>query len=123
MRDSTTSLLIFPCNGNGLEALDALDDGYEFLGFIDDTAQKQASGGHGHLVFSRRALQAHPEAQVLAVPGSPESFRQRRAVIDSLHVDPSRWARVVHPRAFVSPRASLGRNVLVMAGRSSVPMR
>ncbi|MCK7470637.1 MAG: hypothetical protein MZU95_07475 [Desulfomicrobium escambiense] len=29
-------LLIFPCNGNGLEALDCLGDAFRCIGFIDD---------------------------------------------------------------------------------------
>ena len=28
-------LLIFPFNGNGLEALDCIDKNYEFIGFVD----------------------------------------------------------------------------------------
>lgn len=110
-------LLIFPANGNGLEALDCLDDAtWRVLGFIDDEPDKQARGLHGVPVLSRSALQRWPEAQVLAVPGSPGSFRQRRRVIESLGLEPRRFARVVHPTARVSPLATLGHNVLIMAG-------
>jgi sugar O-acyltransferase (sialic acid O-acetyltransferase NeuD family) len=114
--DGTTPLLIFPCNGNGMEALDALGGLHQFLGFVDDTAQKQGAGCHGFPVFPRKMLRGRPDAQVLAVPGSPESFRQRRDIIDALHVEGHRWAQVVHPSASISPRASIGRNVLIMAG-------
>lgn len=116
MDDATSPLLIFPCNGNGLEALDALDARREFLGFVDDTARKQEAGCHGFPVFARKVLRERPDTQVLAVPGSPESFRQRRHVIDALHVEPHRWAQVIHPSAIISPRACVGRNVLIMAG-------
>jgi hypothetical protein len=34
-------LLIFPCNGNGLKALDCLGDANELIGFVDDTPEKQ----------------------------------------------------------------------------------
>lgn len=109
-------LLIFPCNGNGVEALDALGDAWHCLGFIDDTAEKQAAGWMSLPVWDRSALARHPDAAVLAVPGGPGSFRQRRDVIAALGVDDARWATVVHPRASVSARATLGRNVLLMAG-------
>ena len=110
-----TPLLIFPFNGNALEALDCLGDEFELLGFVDDTPGKQGAGPHG-TVYSRAALQTWPEVQVLAVPGSPASFRSRSAVIESLGIEPRRFARVIHPTARVSPLATLGHNVLLMAG-------
>ena len=111
-----TPLLIFPCNGNGVEALDCLGLAYRFIGFVDDTPEKQQASLHGHLVHDRSALARWPEAKVLAVPGSPTSYRSRRRVIEGLGIDSSRWACVVHPNAHVSPLASIGRNVLLMAG-------
>ena len=109
-------LLIFPCNGNGLEALDCLGRAYRFVGFVDDAADKQGSDALGHRVMGRAALAELGHARVLAVPGSPLSFRSRREVIDGLQIDPLRFATVVHPSARVSPLAALGRNVLLMAG-------
>jgi sugar O-acyltransferase (sialic acid O-acetyltransferase NeuD family) len=109
-------LLIFPCNGNGLEALDCVGPGYRTIGFIDDTTEKVGSLRFGFPVYGREALQRFPQAAVLAVPGSPSSFRQRQAVVESLGVNDSRFARVVHPLACISSQASVGFNVLVMAG-------
>jgi sugar O-acyltransferase (sialic acid O-acetyltransferase NeuD family) len=111
-----TPLLIFPCNGNALEALDCLGDAYTCVGFVDDTPAKQDTLQAGLPVFSRAALAAYPKAQVLAVPGSPSSYLQRQAIIEALGVEQTRWAQVVHLRASVSPRATVGRNVLIMAG-------
>lgn len=110
------SLLIFPCNGNAIEALDCLDGDWRLVAFVDDTAEKQAAPAHGHPVHSRSAIAAWPEAMVLAVPGSPASYRSRRGLIEGLHVEPHRWARLVHPAARVSALATIGRNVLIMAG-------
>ena len=109
-------LLIFPCNGNGVEALDCLGTAYRCIGFVDDTPAKQGTQRHGIPVLPRAALSDHPGAAVLAVPGSPQSFRSRREVIAGLNVTDDRLARVVHPAARVSPLAVIGRNVLVMAG-------
>lgn len=109
-------LLIFPCNGNGLEALDCLGEAYRLLAFVDDTPGKQGEDRYGHLVVGREGLQRWPQAQVLAVPGSPSSYRSRRQVVQSLDLEPARFARVIHPLARVSPLATIGRNVLIMAG-------
>jgi sugar O-acyltransferase (sialic acid O-acetyltransferase NeuD family) len=109
-------LLIFPYNGNGLEALDCLEPAHRLVAFMDDTPGKQGMDRHGCLVTGRDALQRWPEAQVLAVPGSPASYRSRRQTIEALAVAPQRFARVIHPSARVSPLATIGRNVLIMAG-------
>lgn len=108
-------LLLFPCNGNAVEALDALDAGWDVLGFVDDALAKQGTLCHGLTVHSRAAFARWPEAQVLAVPGSPQSYRARRAVIEGLGCG-ARWAQVIHPAARVSRHARLGRHVLLMAG-------
>ena len=109
-------LLIFPCNGNGVEALDCLGDAYRCVGFVDDTPEKQVGDTHGIPVFDRRALAERTDAAVLAVPGSPTSYRSRRDVIAGLGVPRERFAQVIHPAARVSSLAVVGRNVLVMAG-------
>lgn len=76
-------LLIFPYNGNGLEALDCLGKEYHFLGFVDDTPEKQGVNQYGHRVFDRSAFDQYPDAKVLAVPGGPLSFstRDRKSVV------------------------------------------
>jgi sugar O-acyltransferase (sialic acid O-acetyltransferase NeuD family) len=109
-------LLIFPCNGNGLEALDCLGENFEFRGFVDDTPEKQRAGAYGHRVLPRSALLEMPEAAVLAVPGGPASYKGRRAVIESLGVARQRFVNVIHPAARIAGIAQLGCNVLVMAG-------
>jgi sugar O-acyltransferase (sialic acid O-acetyltransferase NeuD family) len=109
-------LLIFPCNGNGIEALDCLGDAYRCIGFVDDTPGKQGTERHGIPVLPRTALGQHRDAAVLAVPGSPASFRTRGRLIAGLELAAERWATVIHPAARVSPLATVGRNVLLMAG-------
>lgn len=109
-------LLIFPLGGNGLEALDCLGDTYELAGFIDDASEKQGTHALGFDVFSRAAIARYPECQILAVQCSPASFKQRATVLNSLNVAPQRFATVVHPKATISPYATIGSNTLIMAG-------
>jgi sugar O-acyltransferase (sialic acid O-acetyltransferase NeuD family) len=109
-------LLIFPCNGNALEALDCLGTAWGFAGFVDDTPSKLGTDRWGNPVHPRSALAGNEAAFVLAVPGSASSFRSRRQLIEGLGIAAHRWATVVHPTARVSPLARVGRNVLIMAG-------
>jgi sugar O-acyltransferase (sialic acid O-acetyltransferase NeuD family) len=109
-------LLIFPCNGNGVEALDCIGEAFRAVGFIDDAPPSQGVGRFGIPVLSRAAFAEHAAAQVLAVPGSPTSYVHRRTIIEGLGIHADRFATVVHPRACVSPLARIGRNVLLMAG-------
>lgn len=109
-------LLFFPCNGNALEALDSLGPDDRLLGFIDDDPGKQGAAAFGVPVYGRDALQRFSTAHVLAVPGNPKNFRERKALILSLQVPASRFATVIHPQARISPRATIGYNVYIGPG-------
>ena len=111
-----SKLLIFPYNGNGLEAIDCIGNNFELAGFIDDTKEKQGVATNGYRVFSRDICQKISEAKILAVPGSSSTFRERKKIIDSLNIAEGRFATVIHPSATVSPLAKIGFNVLIMAG-------
>lgn len=109
-------LLIFPCNGNGIEALDCLGNEFNFIGFVDDTKEKQGISPKGYSVFDRTAFEKYPNAKILAVPGSPASFKIRKDIIDGLKLNEERFATVIHPKANVSKNASVGKNCLIYAG-------
>src|SRR5690606_37902185 len=109
-------LLIFPFNGNGLEALGCLGKNFNFLGFVDDTKTKQGIHEEGFTVFDRSAFEKYENAMVLAVPGSPSSYKHRQEIISSLNLPAHRFASVIHEKAVVSTMAQIGYNVLLMAG-------
>ena len=110
-------LLIFPCNGNGLEALSCIDSSiFEFIGFVDDTNEKQGLNELGFKVFTRDAFDMFPDAEVLAVPGSPASFKIRHDIINGLGLSKERFATVIHPKANIANYSQIGVNVLIMAG-------
>jgi acetyltransferase-like isoleucine patch superfamily enzyme len=108
------SILIFPCNGNGVEALGCLNDHQRVAGFVDDTSAKQGTKVHGIPVFGREALARLPTAKVLAVPGSPTSFSNRREVINGLNLDAGRFAAAIHPAASISSLATIGNHVCIL---------
>jgi UDP-3-O-[3-hydroxymyristoyl] glucosamine N-acyltransferase len=109
-------LLIFPYNGNGLEAIDCLSDEYELIGFIDDQKEKQGLQANKLKVFSRDSIAHYPEAKILAVPGSPTTYLNRKKIIDSLGLPANRFATVIHKNASISSLATFGYNILIGAG-------
>lgn len=107
-------LVIFPYNGNGLEALDCIDyEKYDVLGFIDDDIKKYSSN---YEIFPRSIIMDFKELFLLAVPGSPSSFRQRAENINSLGLNPARFINAIHPRASIGKKVNIGYNCLIMAG-------
>jgi sugar O-acyltransferase (sialic acid O-acetyltransferase NeuD family) len=109
-------LVIFPYNGNGLEAIDCINNEFEFLGFIDDTPEKQGINKYGHTVYDRSFLINNPDVLILAVPGSPTSYKNRHIIIAGLGIEDNRFATIIHPNAQISGLATIGKNVLIMAG-------
>jgi sugar O-acyltransferase (sialic acid O-acetyltransferase NeuD family) len=113
-------LLLFPFGGNGREASGLFRDPglgqeWEVLGFVDDDPGclgRQAGGIK--VLGGREIFKKFPDAQVLAVPGNPQNFLERKAIIDSLELEGSRWARIIHPSVFVSSDVKIGHNVLLM---------
>jgi hypothetical protein len=95
-------LLIFPFNGNGLEAVDCIGNQYELIGFIDDTTEKRGKSKFGFDIFGRDVIDKYKDAKILAVPGSPKSFKNRIEIIRGLNISESRFATVIHPKAIIS---------------------
>ncbi|MFZ5811860.1 MAG: acetyltransferase [Thermodesulfobacteriota bacterium] len=119
---ATRQLLLFPFSGNAreavavIEARNAVAPAWDFLGFVDDDARTHGATFAGYPVLGgREVFAAHPGAMVLAVPGRPETFRNRPQIIASLGLPRQRLATLVHPTAALGPLVRLGVNTLVMA--------
>lgn len=108
-------LVIFPYNGNGLEALDCIDSNqYDFIGFVDDNQSKSSAN---FPLFTRAVLERFQELFILAVPGSPTSFKERIQVINSLPINNSlRFISVVHSTASLGRDVTIGYNCMIGAG-------
>jgi len=115
-------LLLFPFSGNAreaasvVEAINRRQKTWQLLGFIDDDPEKHGLRFGAYPVLGgREHLQRHQDAFVLAVPGRPETFLQRRALIASLKVAPERFASLIHPSAAIGIGCTVGSNSLLMA--------
>lgn len=109
-------LIIFPYNGNALEALDCIDESrYDLLGFIDDDPQKRNKATVAR-ILERDVLQQYPDARVLAVPGSPLTYKHRAAAIASLGIPDERFISIIHPSVKIGRAVKIGTNCLIMAG-------
>jgi sugar O-acyltransferase (sialic acid O-acetyltransferase NeuD family) len=109
-------LLIFPYSGTAIETLDCLGEKWKCVGFISDESSLVGKTVFGIEIYDRRALQNFPTAKVLTVHGSPSSYRKREEIFSSLGVPPEKLATVIHPRAAISTNATIGYDVLIMAG-------
>lgn len=109
-------LLIFPYSGTAIEALDCLGNSWRCKGFISDDESIIGNEFFNTKVFGRSAFTEFPKAKVLMVHGSPASYTKRAAILDSLNIPDDRYATVIHNNASVSSFASIGKNVLIMAG-------
>jgi sugar O-acyltransferase (sialic acid O-acetyltransferase NeuD family) len=114
-------LLLFPFGGNAKEsllsifAINAICCEWNVVGFVDDEPSLRGREYNGIKVLGgREILRDRTDAFVLAVPGSPGSYLRRQAVIESLPVEASRFATIIHPSVVRAPDAVIGRNTLLM---------
>lgn len=115
-------LLLFPFSGNAreaasvVEAINRQQETWHLLGFIDDDPEKHGMYfGDYRVLGGREHLPRNQDAFVLAVPGRPETFRQRQALITSLDVEPERFTSIIHPSASIGIGCTIGSNTLLMA--------
>ncbi len=111
-------IVLFPFSGNAREALDACKE-WDVLGFIDDDDSCSGKSFSSVSVIGNRSklseLLRDKSISILAVPGRPETHRNRLSLIHSLNISADRWATVIHPTAVIGPNVEIGSNVLIMA--------
>jgi len=115
-------LLIFPFGGNARESILAIQaqnrvrPTWNVLGFIDDNENFWGKEYFDVKVLGgRNIITNFPSANILAVPGNPESFSKRAKIIDSLDVSLDRYVTIIYPSARIAPDAKIGKNTVLMA--------
>ena len=114
-------VLLFPFNGNAREAVSIINDinifrqEWEIIGFIDDDPHKvNVQFGPFKVIGNREQIKDYPDSLLLAVPGRPENFLKRDAVIKSLGLPQERFATIIHPSVSVGYECTIGSNCLLM---------
>jgi sugar O-acyltransferase (sialic acid O-acetyltransferase NeuD family) len=114
-------LLLFPFGGNAKEsllsifAINEIKHEWDVVGFLDDEKSLHNKDYYGVKVLGGRDVLAnHPDAFVLAVPGSPKGYLKRKSIIESLSVEKSRFATIIHPSVVKAPDTTIGYNTLLM---------
>ncbi len=121
---SSTPLLLVGSGGFARETAEAVRAGaadpstgpLDVLGFLDDDPARHGAEVDGLPVLGpAEAVADHPAARVVVCTGSPADFGSRRRIVERLHLDPHRWATVVHPAAMLAPSTRLGVGTVVLA--------
>lgn len=107
-------LILFPFNGNAIEAIDCISDEFNLIGIVDDNKCGQTY--FDIEVFDRNLIKKFPKSKILAVPGSANNYMKKASIIDSLNIQTERFATIIHPSAIISKHAQIGSNVLIMGG-------
>jgi sugar O-acyltransferase (sialic acid O-acetyltransferase NeuD family) len=114
-------ILLFPFNGNAREAIsiinaaNAFKQDREILGFIDDDPEKlNLQFATFKVIGNRQRINDYPDSLILAVPGRPETFLQRDAIIQSLGLPRHRFETIIHPSVSVGSECRIGTNCLLM---------
>lgn len=115
-------LILFPFGGNSreavvaIEALNAAAPRYRILGYLDDNHRALVSHDYPLLGGSDVWASYRGKARLLAVPGSPRSYRTRKAVIERFALDAEQSVTIVDPSVRVAASARIGFNTVIMAG-------
>jgi len=115
-------LIIFPFGGNGREAAanivgsNALTEEWELLGFADDDSSLLGREVCGVRVLGGRdILKKFPDARILAVPGKPENYLERKNIINGLEISKDKFANIISPGVNILPDVKIGKNILLMS--------
>ena len=116
----TRKLLLFPFGGNAKEILafmlqaDKLDSKWKILGFIDDDPGMHGKHCCGISVIGDRSyIDKYPDIHILAVPGNPKSYLNRKHIINSLRISTERFATLIHPTSVIAPDVQIGYNTAI----------
>ena len=116
-----TPIILLGHAGNYADVVDTIEDineaegrRYDLIGFLDNREEMQGRSFHGRPVLGRFPdARRFPDALFSTWIGGTKTYLDRPRVIGELGTPPERFVTLVHPTAYVSRRASLGRGVVV----------
>lgn len=98
-----------------VEDLNNVEPTWNFLGFLDGDPSKHGTDVHGHPVLGNGSwLSKRPDAAVSLGVGNPAS---KKHILDQLSEQGhSLFATLIHPRAWIGNRVSIGEGSTICAG-------
>ncbi|MCO5064799.1 MAG: NeuD/PglB/VioB family sugar acetyltransferase [Rhizobiaceae bacterium] len=109
-------LIVLGSGGNALDAFDTIRSRFEIVAFIDDNPAKVGGDLCGIPIKSRAALDDFPDAKVISIIGSENTFSIREKIFQGFNLPIDRYATIVDESAFVSSLSSIGKGVLLLPG-------
>jgi sugar O-acyltransferase (sialic acid O-acetyltransferase NeuD family) len=127
---SPTPIILLGYGGNVVDVVDMLDDladlaadaggaRFELLGYLDNRDELQGQSFHGYPVLGRladaaRFVERYRDVRFTTWIGGSTNYLRRPRMIASLGVPPYRFQTLIHPTAYVSRRARVGRGALIL---------
>ncbi len=90
---------------------------YELFGFLDDQTTTTAKN-YPPVLGKLEDAGKFPDAVFVFGIGSPTSYTKKAAILEKTQLAPDRFVNLIHPQAFISPSAKLGRGVVILAHTS-----
>jgi len=123
-------IIILGTGGNSIDIFDTLLElnrgcgamPYELAGFLDDDRDKWGKQYAGAAVLGplSSAMQ-HRDAFFIHGIGNVNNFRERAAIGERTGIPDDRWETVIHPKAYVSSMATVGRGCAILANVTISP--
>jgi len=116
------TIIIIGVNGNSFDVLETLADlnatggsNYRCVGFLDDDPAKKGQTYKGLKVLGGLAsAREHSECRFINTIGNEKNFWKKPEILARTALGPDRFLTVVHPTAYVSESARLGKGTVVL---------
>jgi sugar O-acyltransferase (sialic acid O-acetyltransferase NeuD family) len=119
------AIVVFGVGGTSRDVIDALEarnlvrPEWNILGFLDDNPALHGKEYYGYQVLGASNRVREPgfeNVHIVMGVGNDRQLLVRRNIRDRLDVDPSRFPSVIHPSAYISPKASIGLGSVILSG-------
>lgn len=117
-----TSLVLLGFGGNNLDILDAITEinarepTYDVIGYLTPDGSPRDTDELPCLGKFTSANELASDVLIAGFSFGPGSFHSWPDTVASLGVPTERFATIIHPHAFVSPRSKIGHGTVIMAG-------
>jgi len=102
---------------NVAEIVEELSYDWNLIGFLDDDPAKQGTIINGIPVLGKTAdAVMYPTCNFVILVGSAKDYSLKKRLFNRLSINLEQFATIIHPNAYVSKFASVGRDVAILSG-------